>query len=163
MLLDQGGALPVGEGPERGGGVLRIAHPILTDERHGGVDEPVVERPGHVDALDAAAALSRVVEGAVDDVLHREVEVGVLADVRGVLPAELQAGVDEAVGDLAVDLAAARDRAGERDVVHLTRADERGGRLVVERHRRDEAGGHLGASRRRRRSGRRRAASAGRA
>ena len=45
----------------------------------------------------------------------------------------------------AVHLAAARDRAGERDVVDLPRADERGGRVVVERHRRHQAGRHVGA------------------
>ena len=119
--------------------------PVLPDQRDGGLDEAVVDRPGHVDALDAAAALPRVVEGAVDHVLHREVEVGVLADVGGILAAELESCVDEAVRDLGVDLAAARDRAGERDVVHAPGADQLRRRAVIERDRRDEAVRHIGA------------------
>jgi hypothetical protein len=52
----------------------------------------VVDRALDVDALDGAAGLARVEEGAVDEVLDGEVEGGVGADVGGVFAAELEAG-----------------------------------------------------------------------
>ena len=77
----------------------------------------------HVDALDAAAALAGIVEGAVDQVLDGVVELGVGADIGRVLAAELEAERREGPGRCALDLASAGDRAGEVGMVDEARAE----------------------------------------
>ena len=81
------------------------------------LDEAVVERLVHIDALDAAAALAGIEERAVDEVLDRVIEIGVGAHIGRVLAAELEAERREGAGRGALDRAAAGDRAGEVDVI----------------------------------------------
>jgi hypothetical protein len=97
------------DGAERGLRVHRVAHHVGADERLAGLDEARVHRAVHVDALDRAAALPRVVDGAVDDVLHRLVEVAVGGDVRGIVSPQLEADVEEALRGRLLDAMATVD------------------------------------------------------
>ena len=62
------------------------------------VDEPVPDVSVHVHPLGRAARLPGVVERAFGDVDRHPFDVDVVADVRGVLAAELQLHADELVG-----------------------------------------------------------------
>jgi hypothetical protein len=95
--------------------VERIAHAVRSEDGAGALQELVVEARVDVDALDRAARLAGVVAGAVDDVLDREVEVGVARDVGRVLAAELEPGADQPIGgrELALHGAPGLDGAGE--------------------------------------------------
>ena len=105
-----------------------------------GLDELVVARFRDVDPLDATAALARIVEGAVDEVLGGEGDVCVLEHEGGILAAELEARGDEVpLRERAVDLVAPAHRAGERDVAEGPGVDQARRRRVVHRHRLDEA------------------------
>jgi hypothetical protein len=97
-----------------------------------------------VEALDAAAALAGVVHLGVDQRLDGAVEVGVGADVAGILAAELEAGADEGAGGGALDLLAAANAAGEVDEVEGALGDQRGGGAVVEEEVGEEALGQMG-------------------
>ena len=96
------------------------------------VDEVVIDLLVHIDALDAAAALAGIEEGAVDQVRDRVVELGVGQHIGRVLAAELQAERREGAGRRLLDRAAAGDRAGEVDVVDLAGADQLLGLRVVQ-------------------------------
>ncbi len=95
------------EGRRRLEGISDDVLPRAGDE---GLDEFVVDRVGDVDPLDPAAALARVVERPVDEVLGGEGDVRVLEHEGRILAAELEAGGDEVVrGERAVDLVAPAD------------------------------------------------------
>src|SRR5687768_10854581 len=85
-----------------------------------------------IDALDPAAGLPRVEEGAVNKVLNGMVEVRVGAHVGWVLAAELQTHADETAGGGALDGGPCRNRAREGDVIDPRILDDAGGRLMGE-------------------------------
>jgi hypothetical protein len=85
-----------------------------------------------VDPLDPAAALAGVEAGAVDEILDRVGEVGVVADVGGVLAAELEVSGDQGAARRRLDRVAARHAAGEADEAGLATAGEAERRLMVE-------------------------------
>ena len=115
--------------------VGRIAHYVGADERLGRGDEALVDRLVHVDALDGAAALPRVVDRAVDDVLDRLLEVAVRSRIGGIVSAELEADVEEAVLRGGLDAMASMDGAREEDVVDTGIPDEPFGVPVVDEDR----------------------------
>jgi hypothetical protein len=95
-------------------------------------DEGVVDALVHVHALDAAAALARVVEGAVGDGGGSPRDVHVVRDVDGVLAAELELRLQHPRARDGRDPLARRVGAGEEDRVdggvkqrgaHVARAD----------------------------------------
>ena len=98
LRADERRRLGVDHRAEVDGGVDRIAQAIRAGERRRAFDEGVVERFVDIDALDAAAGLPAVEERAVDQILDRVRQVGVGADIGGVLAAELEADADETVG-----------------------------------------------------------------
>ena len=102
-------------------------------------DERLEDLLVHIDALDAAAALAGIEERAVDEVLDRVVELGVGQHIGRILAAELEAERGEGAGRGALDRLAARDRAGEVDVVDLARADQLLGLGVAEHEVLEEA------------------------
>src|SRR5205807_5048535 len=69
LRLELFGRARLRHGTQRRGRIHRIAHAQLADLRDCSLDESVVEGTVYVDALDSAAALAGVVEGAVDEVL----------------------------------------------------------------------------------------------
>src|SRR3954463_129887 len=103
--------------PERRLRLGRIAEHIGARQRRGALDEILEQALVDIDALDAATGLPGVEEGAVDEVLDREVEIGVGPDIGRVLAAELEPDADEAAGRCLLDRCPAGDRAGEGDVV----------------------------------------------
>ena len=111
-------------GPSVVSGDERIAELVAVRQSDEAVDETVVDVLVHVDALDGAAALPRIEEAAVDQVLDRVVEIGVGAHIGRVLAAELEAGADEARGSGALHGVAALDRTGECDEIDLGRGDQ---------------------------------------
>src|SRR5205807_1286111 len=115
----------------RGGAVQRIAEAVLPHLRQRTLDEALVERGVHVDALDPAAALPGVVVGAVDEIGDGMVEVGVGGDVGRILAAQLEPDVDEAPGALAIDLMSAAHGAREADVSDLRPGDDLRAGLVA--------------------------------
>ena len=96
------------------------------------LDELVIDLLVHIDALDAAAALAGIEEGAVDQVVDRMVELGVGQHIGRVLAAELEAERHEGAGRRLLDGAAAGDRTGEVDMVDLARAEQLLGLGMVE-------------------------------
>jgi hypothetical protein len=78
------------DGAERRVLVRGVAEQVLLHLLDVRGDERVVHVLVHVDALDGAARLARVVERAVDELRDRVREVRVGADIRRVLPAELE-------------------------------------------------------------------------
>ena len=131
LLADEvGGARPC-QRPERGRGVERVAEPVLPHLRDEGLHEAVVHRAVYVDALDPAARLARVEEGAVHQVLDGVRERRVGAHVGGVLAAELEARRDEALGRRALHDVPALDGAGEGHEVDLGAPDHARHGVVV--------------------------------
>ncbi len=120
------------DGAERRLVVLGIAQHVRADEGLAGGDEAIVDRSMNVHALDRAAALPRVVDRAVDDVLDCLVEIAVGRGVGGVVAAELEADVQEAITRGRLDAMTAMHRAGEEDVIDPWIGDELLGALVVE-------------------------------
>ena len=86
-----------------------------------------------VDALDAAAALAGIEEGAVDQILDREFQVGVGRHVGRVLAAEFEAEGGERSRRRPLHAPPAFDRTGEGDMVDVAAGDDRL-RLVVLEH-----------------------------
>ena len=105
-------------------GVGRVAQDVLAGERGIARDERVEAALMDVDPLDAAAALARVEAGAVDQVLDRVGEVGVLADIGRVLAAQLQVGGDEGLAGRCLHGVARRHRAGERHELRRAAGDD---------------------------------------
>jgi hypothetical protein len=85
----------------------RVAEHVLQRLGADAVDEVVVHRFVHVDALDRAARLAGVEERAVDVLGDRELEIGVGPHVRRVLAAELEAERHEGARRRLLDGAAA--------------------------------------------------------
>src|SRR5258706_12952766 len=102
---------------ERRRRVLWVADHVPAHERLARVDEPRVDRAMNVDALDGAAALPRIVDGTVDDVLDGPVEIAVGGDVSGVVAPELEPDLDQALGGRRGDAMTSEHRAGVDDVV----------------------------------------------
>ena len=94
------------------------------------LDERVVDRVDGVDALDRGADLARVREAAPRDRLRGAIEVGVGADDRGRLAAELERARDQPLAARRRDLLAGRDRAGEHAVVDAAVDQRRAGRAA---------------------------------
>ena len=118
--------------------IERIAEPVGRSRRGESFDEAIVEALVHIDALDAAAALPGIVEGAVDDIGDRIVEVGVGPHIGRVLAAEFEAERGEGSGRRALDRLAASDRAGEVHMIDAARGDEPGRPFMVERDGREQ-------------------------
>ena len=74
---------------------MMFAELVLFGERDEAVDERVVDALVNIDALDAATRLPAVEERAVDEVLHRVLELHVRANVRRIT--ELEPHPDEAL------------------------------------------------------------------
>ena len=111
-------------------GVERIADHIFAGEIGEALDEIVIDARVDIDALDAAAALAGIIEGAVDQILDGMIELGVGAHIGRVLAAELEPDRGEGSRGGALDGAAAGDGAGEIDVVDLAGADQLLGLLM---------------------------------
>ncbi|KAG1388793.1 hypothetical protein G6F59_015810 [Rhizopus arrhizus] len=79
----------------------------------GAFDELVVQRPCDVDALDAAAGLARIEEGAVDQGVDRVVQLGVGSHIGRIAAAQLQAYTDKAPRRAFLDDAPAAHRSGK--------------------------------------------------
>ena len=75
----------------------RIAEIVFLRQRHGALDEILVDVLVDIDALDAAAGLARIEEGAVHQILDGMGQRGIGADIGGIAAAELQAQADEAL------------------------------------------------------------------
>ena len=130
LLAHEIGEALVRHRAERRRFVQRIAEHIGVHEIDCALDEAVVVPLVHVDALDAAAALARIEEGAVDEVLDGVVEIGVRAHIGRVLAAELEPERGEGARRCALDGAPAGDGAGEVAVIDEAGA-ENAARLVV--------------------------------
>jgi hypothetical protein len=87
----------------------------------------------HIDTFNAAAALARVEERTIHQVLDRVIELRIGAHIGRILTAELQADRGECAGRRMLDGTPALHRAGEAHVIHATaRQDAR--RVVVSEH-----------------------------
>ena len=122
--LELGHVRTLRDRPERRLRAHRVAHDVCAHERLGHLDESPVDGLVHVDPLDGAAALARVVDGAVDDVLDGLREVAVGGDVRGVVPAELEARVKEALRGRLDDAVPTEDAPREDDVIDAVVGDD---------------------------------------
>ena len=100
---------------ERRRRIARVSEHELVGHRDEGIEEWLVDVSMHVDPLDAAARLPRIVERAVDEVRSRARDVSVTAHVGRVFAAELQRGPDEALRRRLLDRLATFDRSRERD------------------------------------------------
>jgi hypothetical protein len=123
----------------------RIAQFIAGDAIDESLDETIVKALVHIDALDAAAALSGIEERPVDKILDREFESGVGAHIGRVLAAEFQAERGERSGRGAFDRAAARHRSREIDMIDAARADHPRRRFVIHDEMREQTFGQVGA------------------
>src|SRR5690606_37195877 len=92
--------------------VHRVPAAHAPDRLHEGRDEGVVDALVHVDALHRAAALAGVVHGAIGQRRRRGLHVDVLADVAGVLAAQLQLHSEETAAYRRGDALAGGVRAG---------------------------------------------------
>ena len=95
------------------GRVFRIADLVLLYLSDVRVHEIREQRAHDVDPFDGAATLSAIVEGAIHQVGHGEIEVRVFQDQRRVFAAELQPHIEQLRGGLPVDLAPAFHRSGK--------------------------------------------------
>ena len=115
------GEAGAGHRPERRRLIERIAEDILSGQLDETLHEGVVARFVDVDALDATAALPRIEEGAVDQILNREFQIGVGRHISGILAAEFKPERREGSGRRALHRAAALDRSGESDMIDVAR------------------------------------------
>ncbi len=132
LRADVVGRLGAHHRPQRGRLVGRRAEVVAVDHRHRRLDEAVINRLVHVDALHGTARLPGVEVAGIDDVLRREGEVGVGAHVGRVLAAELEAGRRKIRRrrDRGHHGAPAGGRAGEADLVDEAGGDRPMRRLV---------------------------------
>src|SRR5262249_49834907 len=105
------------------------------DFRYKCVHETGVDRPHHVDPLDGATTLPRVVERAVHRVFDGKGEVGILAHERRVFTAQFEAHVQQTGGGPLVDLAPALYGTGEGNEIDRTRVDEPADHLMADMNR----------------------------
>ncbi|GJC94275.1 hypothetical protein ColKHC_03101 [Colletotrichum higginsianum] len=112
------------DGPDVRALVERVSQLVPLENLLDGRNKGVVDLVGHVHALDRAAALARVEDGAVDDLGRGPVDVDVVADVGRVLAAELEPDVDDAVRRRLLHCEAAGHGASESDELHLGVADD---------------------------------------
>ncbi|KAG1530315.1 hypothetical protein G6F50_017400 [Rhizopus delemar] len=91
----------------------RIAQYVTVRQGDGAFDELVVQRPCDVDALDAAAGLARIEEGAVAQGVDRVVQLGVGSHIGRIVAAQLQAYTDKAPRRAFLDDAPAAHRSGK--------------------------------------------------
>ena len=110
LKFDEVDGLALGERANVGRGVLGVAHFVFLHFGDIGVDEFREQGTHHVDSFDGATALAGIVEGAVHEVGHGEIEIRVFADQRRIFAAEFQAHVEQLPGGLFVDFAAAYPR-----------------------------------------------------
>jgi hypothetical protein len=108
---------------ERRLGLPRIPEPIGAHGLDQAFDEGRVHGGVHVDALDPAAGLPGVEEGAVRELLGGEGDVGVRPHVGRILAPELQPHADEALRGGPGHRTPRIDRAGKGDEVQLRRGD----------------------------------------
>ena len=108
--------------------IARIAKNIMGREIGESADELVIERFVHIDSLDPAAALARIIEGAVDEIFDRVIEIRVRPDIGRVLAAEFEPDAGEGPGGGALDRRSASTDPVKADVVEPSRGDERGRR-----------------------------------
>src|SRR6478735_16890 len=85
-----------------------------------------------IDPLDAAAALSRIEAGTVHQTLDGLAEVGILAHISGVFPAELQVGRDERLCCGTLHSMPTSDRARERYQLRCATGDDPQRRCVIQ-------------------------------
>src|SRR5437763_17127602 len=97
---------------------LRIAHDIGAHEGLSHFQELSVNGLVHVYTFDGAAALTGVVDRAIDDVFDSLDEVAVGSDVCRVVAAELKAGMQEALDRGEDHAVATENRPGKNDMVY---------------------------------------------
>ena len=118
-----GGARPHHR-PQCGRRIERVPEHVFTRQIGEPIDEAVVEPGMNIDALDAAAGLTGVEEGTIDQVLDGMVEIGIGANVGRVLAAEFESRADEAAGGRPLNGVTTRDRAGEGDEIDVVTCDD---------------------------------------
>ncbi len=102
------------------------------DPSHGLFDEGVEQILGHVDPLDPAAALARIEHRAVHQRIDRSIEVGVGADIAGILASEFGRNRNEGACRRALHGLTAADRAGEVDEIDCSFGNQGVRRVVVD-------------------------------
>ena len=85
-----------------------------------------------IDPLDPAAALAAVEHGPVHQPVHGGVQIGIGADIAGVLAAQFKPGGGEGARRRLFDRRAPADRAGEVHEPERPRGDQRLGRGVIQ-------------------------------
>lgn len=85
-------------GPNLGGLVHRIADFVFGEDGFTGGEKRVIDVGVDVNALDGAAGLTRVEDGAVDDFFGGPLRIDVWSDVCWVFAAEFEANVDDSIG-----------------------------------------------------------------
>src|SRR5437764_6444415 len=103
-------------GAERGARVERVIENVLPGEIDEAAEESVIHVGMHVNALDAAAALSGIEIAAIDQVFDRVRKIGVAAYIGRILAAELKADAGERAGRRLLDCPPGADRSGEADL-----------------------------------------------
>jgi hypothetical protein len=112
------------DGADLGGFVHGVADLVFREDVFTRGDEGVVDVGVDVDALDGAAGLPRVEDGAVDDFRGRPLGVDIWSDVGGIFAAELETDIDYSIGGCFLDGKPSGDGTGEADVVNLWGADD---------------------------------------
>jgi len=115
---------------ERRQRVERIAQHILPGQGHRPLDEFVIYRLVRIDALDAAAGLTRVEESAIHQGFHGMRQIGVGAHIARIVAAQFQPDADKTSGGRLLHRHAAGHGTGETDEIHFRRADHALGRFV---------------------------------
>ena len=108
LPLEEGDLGRPREGADERVRVQGIPDDIASDRLHERVQETVVDLGVHVHALDGAAALARVVEGAFRDGGRGRLHVHVVGDVHRVLAPQLEVQPDEPAPRLRRDAPARR-------------------------------------------------------
>ena len=132
LLADEVGEARLRHRPERGRGVQRIADDEILRLGDEALDEFVIDLLVDIDALDAAAALAGIVEGAFDQIGDGMVELDVGQHIGRVLAAEFQAERHEGSRRGLFDRPPAGHRAGEVDMIDLAGAEQSFGLGVVQ-------------------------------
>ena len=118
------GEVGAGHRTERRGLIERIAEDVLPGQLDESLHERVVARFVDVNALDAAAALPGIEEGAVDQIFDCEFQIGVWRHIGWILAAEFEAERRERSGRRALHRAPRLDRPGEGDMIDMAARDD---------------------------------------
>ena len=119
----------------------RIAEVILRGKAGKRIYESIVDFLMNINALDAATALSGIIERAIDQLFDREVNVRVGPDISWILSAQLQTECREGTRRRPLDRTATGHRPREVDVIDGAGGDQSFGSSVVQRERREQIPG----------------------